>query len=324
MTPSELQARVAEHNRRLVANIRKRADREGNVLGPCLRHYEDALAQDADRALYNLTQHLLDALPETAASIRARMATKWDGDEEKIAASVVNSFRRSAGTNYQALVSFALAEDLRRRGSLWYVAHPVPKAFAESLAIRFTAGVPDTDLADDEASTLDSIPAEEAHAEAFRVTPDVDILIRHAEWPLVEAGDSLEPVLLLSVKTSLADRAGAAARWKTYFDLVTNPCLHRTDRDCAWTRLGITLEQPLAVDITHGIVTANIYKINSDESYRLYGELASGQARANTFMFDLKITTRNDGVALEPPGWSDLTMVPQWLAQVADRNGLSP
>lgn len=321
MAPKARPRQATPHDR-LLNSIRTRAAREGGVLGPCLRRYDTWVARHPDERLHNLSVHLIEALPETADSIRTRMALKWQGHsdaEEKIASSVTNSLRRSAGTNYQALVTYALAEYLRVQGSPWFVEHPVPKAFGESLAIRFTGGVPDVELDPASVEGISDDGTEEARGDAFRVTPDLDILMRHSGWA---DRSRREPILVLSVKTSLADRAGSAARWKNYFDLVTKPCPHTAKPDCAYGRLGMTLEAPLEVEITHGIVTANIYKINSDEKFARDGELGTGQARANTFMFDLKITTRNDGTALQPPGWEDLSAVPRWLNQTSNRFGL--
>src|SRR5262249_10584250 len=202
-------------------------------------------------------------------SIRARMEKKWEGHADaaaKVEASVANSKKRSAGTNFQSLVSYALAKYLLETDSAWFVAHPVPKEFRESLAITFTAGIP---LQGDEVSPAPPAEVEEAVEEMLAedneataggeddkeegeeqdvaddaetlatVNPDVDILLRNANW--LPALGKREPVGLLSVKTSIIDRGGSAARWKMYFDLASDPCELACDERCGvphekWTR----------------------------------------------------------------------------------------
>jgi hypothetical protein len=50
-------------------------------------------------------------------------------------------------------------------------------------------------------------------------------------------------------------------------------------------------------------VTANIYKINFHDVRHHVGELSSKQTQSNTYMFELKLTTRNDGIATTPRDW---------------------
>ncbi|MTV26083.1 hypothetical protein FTX61_11785 [Nitriliruptoraceae bacterium ZYF776] len=298
-------------NRVLVKKIRKRADQPTSPLGPCLDSYDARLADaDDDRhPLLDLTEHLLGTLDVTRAAIRARMVAKWQGDDDavrKVESSVTNSLRRSAGTNYQSLVSYAIARYLIDAGSEWYVEFPVPKELAHELSILFTAGVEPTAVAEDGEPDDDSEDLVEGEETAAGVTvkPDVDVLLRNASWDA--RATAPEPMLILSVKTSLADRAGSAARWKTYFDLVTQPCAHACEPDCAYGRLGIQLAYDPNVSITHGIVTANIYKVGSDPHFTQFGELRSNQARANTFMFDARYTTRNDTDDVMAEGWEAL------------------
>ena len=236
------------------------------------------------------------------------MAEKYRGNPEALVKAVTNSLRRSAGTNYQTLVSVSLANYFRSSRSPWYVSHPVPKEFGKSLAIRF-------DVSGNNYSN-----GSELEEDVFRVVPDVDVLIRNAAWD--KSVSELEPVLLLSIKTSIADRGGSAARWKHYFDLLTNPCPHRNEVSCSWGRLGMSFENQVGVDITHGIVTANIYKIESDQAFADKGELHSGQARANTYMFDLRVTTRTDQADAVPEGWIPLSGVIHWLEKEAHKKGL--
>jgi hypothetical protein len=308
------------NNAALVASVEARAGKDDAVLAACLRSYQAWLAANrTEHPLRNLTHHLVSTRQVTEASIRGRMVLKWQGhpqSAERVASSVTNSLRRSAGTNYQALVSYALARFLLEQQSHWYVVHPVPATFAHSLGIRFNAGVSavDTEGQSDDAEAED--------AEGVVVKPDLDILIRNAAWDSRSSG--AEPVLLLSVKTSLADRAGSAARWKTYFDLVTQPCEHICEASCAYRRLGIELANDPNVHITHGIVTANIYKMDSDPHFTRWGELRSNQARANTFMFDVRYTTREDSPDVMADGWDSLVEIETWLSETASRFGLVP
>lgn len=312
-------------NAALKAHIVKRAAQADAVLTNCIESYIDWLKQNPDEhPLSNLTHHLVSTSDQTAAAIRERMVTKWAGDpdmQQRVERSVTNSLRRSAGTNYQALVSYALARFLLQRQSHWYVMHPVPATFAHSLAIRFGAGLPSGDAADDAVGDGTGT-SDGSEAAAVIIKPDLDILLRNASWS-GNTADS-EPVLVLSIKTSLADRAGAAARWKMYFDLVTQPCVHAAEEECAYRRLGIELAHDPHVRITHGIVTANIYKINSDPYYARWGELRSNQARSNTFMFELRYTTREESDDVMAEGWESLTHIPRWLDGTAHANGMLP
>lgn len=302
------------NNRANVANIERRAEPADAVLHACLASYRQSLADCPDlHPLSNLTHHLVSTVEGTAAAIRTRMEIKWAGHAEaaqRVESSVTNSLRRSAGTNYQSLVSYAISRWLLASRSSWYVTFPVPVDWGRSLAIKFTGGVEgvesDTLVKDDEFSAF----AEEGSAVV--VKPDLDVLLRNAVWD--PASGDPEPVLVLSVKTSLADRAGSAARWKTYFDLVTQPCEHVCEPTCAYRRLGIELANTPNIAIVHGIVTANIYKINSDPYFARWGELRTNQARSNTFMFDLRFTTRDDNEDVMAPGWSSLTDLEIWLA----------
>lgn len=313
-------------NAALARKIRRRASKPDAVLGPCLDNYDARLADEEDtrHPLFDLTSHLTSTLDATRRSIRQRMEAKWEGHPEavrRIESSVTNSLRRSAGTNYQSLVSYALALHLASTESEWYVAHPVPQELAHELSILFTAGIDtaaeDTDA---EAGNDDDVEDDDDAPVGVTVKPDVDILLRNASWDV--SSELPEPMLILSVKTSLADRAGSAARWKTYFDLVTQPCPHVCEDDCAYGRLGLQLAYDPNVALTHGIVTANIYKVDSDEHFAKFGELRSNQARANTFMFDLRYTTRNESEEVMAEGWDPLPDLVTWLATESERHGL--
>lgn len=312
-------------------NIEKRAFQPQSVLGACLDSYMTWLEAPDAHPLSNLTHHLVSTVGVTEASIRSRFELDWmrrpDATAQKIESSVTNSMRRSAGTNYQSLISYALARYLKETKSSWYVVFPVPSDFAYSLGIKFGTTQPvrnDRGVVGTVNELLQENATEEladdAGAEVV-VKPDLDIMLRNASWSAESS--PMEPIFLLSVKTSLADRAGSAARWKTYFDLVTRPCQHACEDTCAYGRLGMGLATQLRVSISHGIVTANIYKINSDPKFREFGELRSNQAKANTFMFDLRYTTRDDSEKVMAEGWSKLPSLIDSLAASSIEHGMS-
>jgi hypothetical protein len=113
-----------------------------------------------------------------------------------------------------------------------------------------------------------------------------------------------------------------AARWKIYFDLATHPCPHVGEKGCAYERLGISMGNPDRYEITHGIVTANIYKYQFRvERYRR-GELDSRQTQSNTYMFDLKLTTRSDSEATTPADWHQFTHIARVLRDLSRKHGL--
>ena len=122
----------------------------------------------------------------------------------------------------------------------------MPKEFKSALVITFTGGIAVQAEEEQEERAIDfeesslaggNTEGEEETATSATVQPDVDLLLRNFAW---QGGTMLaEPVVMLSLKTSLVDRAGMAARWKIYFDLATQPCCHQNEPDCAYRRLGI-------------------------------------------------------------------------------------
>lgn len=149
-----MQANLAQsQNEKLVKSRERLALTPAAVFAPTLRTYQESLPDPLPtdpvklrRVLLNgLTTPFFDSYQETLRSIRERFEEQWRGRPDavdKVASSVANSKKRSAGTNFQSLVSYALARYLLATNSAWYAAHPVPKDFTESLAISFTAGIP--------------------------------------------------------------------------------------------------------------------------------------------------------------------------------------
>jgi hypothetical protein len=324
-------------NQKVIKAINKRSQSPDAVLGPCLSIYKTYLETLPDQKVFetldNLTYYLISAKDETFRIIQEKMEAKWPGDSALVARSVTNSIRRSAGTNYQALVSYALARYLYSTKSAWYLHCPVPIEFRQALAITFTGGMSHRSHSEEneaEDKNPHNIDPEEERAEGpdgdeqsniiAQVQPDVDILLRNISWK--SSPDKPEPIILLSIKTSLVDRAGMAARWKIYFDLATNPCPHRKLKGCCYDRLGINMENANLYNVIHGIVTANIYKYwFHDERYK-QGELESGQTRSNTYMFEYKFTTRNDGIAITPEDWRQFPQIIPLLNYVSEEQSL--
>ena len=224
MARSGQQQTAARINRAVLVRLEKRAAAADGVLGPCLEEYKSQVGDspsDPLILLHNLTRPLLEAFPRTRDSIVERFTKRW-ADSPDVAAmvnrSVPNSLKRSAGTNYQALVSYALARYLIAIDSAWYLVHPVPTDFRTALAITFTAGIapatpaPELPTAEelDSANPTESFEAdtEPEDSAAYTIQPDVDILLRNSGWS--EERTTPEPVVLLSIKTSLVDRAGRA------------------------------------------------------------------------------------------------------------------
>lgn len=331
-------------NGKVVMQREKLATSASAVFAPCLTLYKQRLPatlptdpiQLKQVLLNDLTDPLWKSYPDTLASITARFEEKWKGRPPKeriakIASSVANSKKRSAGTNFQSLVSYALARYLLAIDSTWYIQFPVPKDFTESLAITFTGGIPpqpeemvsnvsrDVEEAVEEVTAIESPDEREAKTggdegqpSLARVNPDVDILLRNINWRPV-AGKR-EPIVLVSVKTSIIDRGGSAARWKMYFDLASDPCPHICKEGCVYQKLGIQMDNAHLYDIRHGIVTANIYSMgNADLDYREGGELHNQQTRSNTYMFNLKLTTRDDSKAKTPADWRQFEYIVEYL-----------
>ncbi len=342
-----------KHNEKIISGRERLANSASGVFAPCLNAYLARLpptlpTSHADLArvlLNNLTGPLWQSYPVTLKSITARFEQKWKSRPPqeraaKVASSVANSKKRSAGTNFQSLVSYALARYLYATDSSWYIHFPVPKEFTESLAITFTGGIPpqpqeaEPELLPDEKEAIEEIAAvgptgdeteesEEPQTTLAKVNPDVDILVRNANWR--QAQGKREPIVLLSVKTSIIDRGGSAARWKMYFDLASDPCPHICQEGCVYAKLGIQMENADKYDIRHGIVTANIYSMgNKDLDYREAGELNNQQTRSNTYMFNLKLTTRDDATAQTPADWKQFEYLVDFLSAISAEFGFAP
>lgn len=202
----------------------------------------------------------------------------------KTGISQTNSIKRSAGTNYQGLVEYALLKIIDSLGLDLAITCNSPPELRDELTIHGVDG--------------DNIE--------FSVEPDIDMCIWSPE------GGSDSPIILLSAKTSIVDRGGQAARWKMYLDMHQTACTYiPTVIDCPVRRTRVRMRTTRS--ITHCIITANIYKIDTTQPE---GELGNAQCRNNTFMFKYKYTTRCDESQLMPNSWRYLSSFPELLQQI--------
>lgn len=205
----------------------------------------------------------------------------------KTGISLINSVKRSAGTNYQGLVEYAILMYLSEIRSTLTICCNSPKELKNELTIY---GVDSDD-------------------DSFSVEPDIDMCIYQPN------ADCTSPIVLLSAKTSIVDRGGQAARWKMYLDLHQTTCPHITQIcDCPVNRTKVVMKTKRK--IVHAIITANIYKI---ETTQPEGELGNAQCRNNTFMFNYKYTTRSDRQQFVPDSWSGLSEIGDMLNRVYDQ-----
>jgi hypothetical protein len=206
-------------------------------------------------------------------------------DSGKEGINAINAIKRSAGTNYQGVCEYSIIRWILTTNLPFIVGPNAPPKIKDELTIY----------------------GFDADGGEFSVEPDIDISL----W--VDDGQDNSPLIIVSAKTSLVDRAGQAARWKMYLDMHQTTCPHTSNvSDCPInrTRIKIKTKHP----ITHAIVTANIYKIDTTQPY---GELVSGQCRNNTYMFEHKYTTRNDKQEVRPPSWKSFSEFPNLVENIA-------
>jgi len=255
-------------------------------LEPALRRYRnlvnifianDGMAETEARslALQNLTTIFRESYNDVLQQII---------ESGKTGIGQTNSIKRSAGTNYQGLVEYAI---LKLIDSL-------------DLDLAITCNSP-PELREE--LTIHGVDADNVE---FSVEPDIDMCIWNPE------GGADSPIILLSAKTSIVDRGGQAARWKMYLDMHQTACTHiPTVIDCPVRRTRVRMRTTRP--ITHCIITANIYKIDTTQPE---GELGNAQCRNNTFMFKYKYTTRCDESQLMPDSWGYLSSFPELLRNV--------
>lgn len=206
-------------------------------------------------------------------------------DSGKEGINAINAIKRSAGTNYQGICEYAIIRWILTTNLPFLIAPNAPAKIKNELTIY----------------------GFDADGGEFSVEPDIDISL----W--VDDGNRNSPLIFVSAKTSLVDRAGQAARWKMYLDMHQTSCPHTSNiADCPINRTNIRIKT--SHPITHTIVTANIYKIDTTQPY---GELESGQCRNNTYMFEHKYTTRNDKEEVKPPSWKSFSEFPNLVEQIA-------
>lgn len=252
-------------------------------LRPCLNAY-DALVKKLEESgdpqpycsgMRGLTQIFRDTYKEVLGQIEGA---------GKTGISATNAVKRSAGTNFQGLCEYAVLRWLDTTNLPFHIGPNAPVSMKDELTIY----------------------GKDADSGDFSVEPDIDISL----W--LENGDPRSPLIFLSAKTSLVDRAGQAARWKLYLDMHQTTCQHISSvSDCPInrTRIKIKTSHPIA----HCIVTANIYKIDTTQPQ---GELTSGQCRNNTYMFKHKYTTRDDAAEVRPPSWKSFSEFPALVQDI--------
>ena len=252
-------------------------------LNPCIHRYDShlellrqqsVLAPEVE-AMSQITSIFRDAYTDVLGQIER---------SGKSGIGATNAIKRSAGTNFQGICEYAVIQWLKTTDLPFYIGPNAPKSMKDELTIY----------------------GEDADGGTFSVEPDIDISL----W--LEDGTPTSPIIFVSAKTSLVDRAGQAARWKMYLDLHQTSCVHvKSVLDCPInrTKIKIKTQHP----IIHSIVTANIYKIDSTQPY---GELESGQCRNNTYMFKYKYTTRNDAIERRPASWKSFSELPGLIRQV--------
>lgn len=251
-------------------------------LMPAIDAYEVVLAQLEADGIENAPEAGLEHLTDVFLGSYA-IVLKQIVDSGKTGIAAQNAVKRSAGTNFQGLCEYAIARWLDTTDLPICIAPNAPAAMKDELTIH----------------GMD-------HGAEFSVEPDIDICL----W--VPDGSSLTPIIFVSAKSSLVDRAGQAARWKMYLDLHQTTCRHIPDvPDCPVRGTKVKLQTERI--ITHCIVTANIYKIDTTQPE---GELGSGQCRNNTFMFEHRYTTRNDARELRPSGWDGFNKFPELVRRV--------
>jgi len=268
----------AMHNRE--ERIRSLQSRERLV--PVLDAYDTVLDKlSMDKGIVPPVEglsYLTSLLRSTYEEVKSQIAAAG-----KTGISQINAIKRSAGTNYQGLCEYAILKWLQTTELPVSVRPNAPELLKDELTIH-------------------------GHDEdgEFSVEPDIDICL----W--IDRGASDSPLLFVSAKTSLVDRAGQAARWKLYFNLHQTTCPHIDKvHDCPIhrTKINIKTNHP----IEHCIVTANIYKMDTTQPE---GELRSGQCRNNTYMFRHKYTTRRDPKEYRPAGWKSFSEFPKLVKKV--------
>ena len=275
LTPLQV-AKKAQQKR--LADLRKR-----ERLLPCIEEY-DAVLQKLKANGNPCPEHaglayLTDILRGTYQTVLGQIANSG-----KTGINAQNAVKRSAGTNFQGLCEYGLLCWLQTTTLPISIGPNAPGTMKDELTIY----------------------GKDADAGHFKVEPDIDISL----W--VPDGNPRSPIMFVSAKTSLVDRAGQAARWKLYLDLHQTACTHvKTVHDCPINRTEIKIKTEHR--IVHSIVTANIYKIDTTQPH---GELESGQCRNNTYMFKHKYTTRRDDKEVRPAAWRSFAEFPALVEQV--------
>ncbi len=271
-----------EHSRKIIER-REKALLKRDRLRPCIDLYHETCsrlqAAGSQNVHVEVLGHLTDILRNTYQIVLGQIA-----DSGKVGINATNAVKRSAGTNFQGLCEYALIQWLKTTNLPYCIGPNAPRSLRDELTIY----------------------GEDADGGSFSVEPDIDISL----W--VEDDVPQSPIIFVSAKTSLVDRAGQAARWKMYLDMHQTTCTHVSSvLDCPINRTKVKVNT--THPIVHSIVTANIYKIDTTHPQ---GELGNGQCRNNTYMFRYKYTTRNDATEFKPESWRSFSEITQLIREI--------
>lgn len=273
-TASEQARELRERRRRLLLKRER--------LAPAIRAYDAVVEALEARGIHDPAAQALEEITGIFRGSYNEVLSQIEASG-KTGIQAQNAIKRSAGTNFQGVCEYAVSRWLDTSDLPVAINTNAPKAMQDELTIH---GVD--------------------NGVAFSVQPDIDMCL----WVPDQRDDT--PIIFVSAKSSLVDRAGQAARWKMYLDMNQTNCQFIPQvSDCPVRKTKVQLQSRRR--IYHCIVTANIYKIDTTHPQ---GELASGQCRNNTFMFEHRYTTRNDPAEERPTGWLGFNEFPDLIESI--------
>lgn len=267
------------HREQAFQRLHKRA-----LLAPELQSYTDLieamLKHGHEDAFRSGLGHLTDIHRKTYTEVLdVQKKLKPHHDAKSHRGAIMNI----SGNNFQSLCEFAINSWLEFVDSPVCVQRNLPKEMKDEFKIFGISN----------------------DGEIVVVTPDVDLVL----W-IPGLADS--PVIVISAKTSLKDRAGQAARWKDVFNIIQRAGFSPEEQI---EKLGYYMESRR--EMHHCLVTANIYRPTDKPE----GELGTNQCRSNTFMFENKYTTRRDKAECRPKGWESFDQFPLLVDKVFAKYG---
>lgn len=195
--------------------------------------------------LDHLTDILRNSEPQINEIIRTNCLQRHGTEnQEKFAKCIHQASMTVAGTIFARLVIYALIQNVIHENILPLI---ITSRKKPTLIRRFfNSDFLTIGLGNDE-----------------KQTPDADILIFNPE-------DISSPVVILSSKTSLRERAGQTYKWKLLYEFATCQCQHTSDNpSCPITKLGIRPFSDIIVKV--GFVTADLYnETNSPQNSGMF------------------------------------------------------